>query len=322
MVAFQQSAALKAAIELDLFTRIAQGHQTPAALATACDASERGLRILADYWTAHGLLAKRDGRYELLPEAAAFLDRQSPAYLGALTGFLDAPHSRRQFDALTESVRRGGVSVASLASTAPNYEGWVDFAQSMAALMRGPAREIADLVVTTPPVPVDVLDVAASHGVFGFTIALANPLARVTALDWPNILPITMANARQCGVAERVQAIAGDAFSVDLRGPYDLVILANLLHHFDFEANVRLLRRLRAVLKPGGRVVTLEFIPNPDRVSPPVPAGFSLVMLATTPAGEAYTFDEFSSMFAQAGFSGSRLVPLRTSAEALVVSNA
>ena len=54
------------------------------------------------------------------------------------------------------------------------------------------------------------------------------------------------------------ETIAGDAFTVDLRGPYDVILITNLLHHFDFEANVRLLRRLRAALKPGGRAITLD----------------------------------------------------------------
>src|SRR5688500_15332922 len=89
--AFQRSAALKAAIELDLFTAIAEGKQTPADLAGRCAASERGVRILADYLVAAGFVTKTDGRYALTPDSAAFLDRRSPAYMGGVTEFMLSP---------------------------------------------------------------------------------------------------------------------------------------------------------------------------------------------------------------------------------------
>ena len=69
------------------------------------------------------------------------------------------------------------------------------------------------------------------------------------------------------------------------------MLLTNFLHHFDHPTNVALLKKVHAALQPGGRAVTLEFVPNEDRVSPPMPAGFSMIMLTTTPAGDAYTFN-------------------------------
>src|SRR5205823_4700692 len=83
--AFQRTEALRTAIELDLFTQIAAGRTTAEQLAAACQASPRGVRILADFLTIAGLLHKGDGGYRLTPDAAAFLDRRSPAYLGAAT---------------------------------------------------------------------------------------------------------------------------------------------------------------------------------------------------------------------------------------------
>ena len=63
-----------------------------------------------------------------------------------------------------------------------------------------------------------------------------------------------------------------------------------------------MLQKCFAALKPGGRAVTLEFIPNEDRITPPSNAAFALIMLASTPAGDAYTFSELESMFSEAGF--------------------
>src|SRR5467141_3076575 len=79
--AFQQSAALKAAIELDIFTAIADGATTAALLAAKTGAAERGVRILCDYLTVHGFLSKNKGRYTLSQESAIFLNRHSPAYM-------------------------------------------------------------------------------------------------------------------------------------------------------------------------------------------------------------------------------------------------
>ncbi len=320
MMAYQQSAALKAAVEIDLFSAIGEGLGTPSTMAERCQASERGVRILADFFCVHGLLTKHEGVYGLTPDAALFLDRKSPAYMGGMTGFLGAKQIRGQFDALTEAVRKGGVAATASGSTEDEYEGWVDFAKSMEAMMGPAAQQIAALVNGGKSDPMEVLDVAASHGMFGFSIARQNPAAKITALDWENVLAVTRANAERWGVSDRVTTIAGDAFAVDLAGPYDVILLTNLLHHFDHAANVRLLKRMRAALKPGGRVITLEAVPNEDRISPPMPATFSLVMLASTPTGDAFTFAEFDRMFAEAGFAKSTLVGLQMSPQSLIVS--
>lgn len=320
MTAYQQSAALKAAVEIDLFSAIGEGVGTAAALAGRCHASERGVRILADFFCVHGLLTKHEGRYGLSPDAALFLDRKSPAYLGGMTGFLGAKNIRAQFDTLTEAVRKGGVVDTAEGATADEYEGWVDFAQSMEAMMGPATQQIAAMVNGGKSEPIEVLDVAASHGMFGFTIAKQNAAAKITALDWENVLAVTRANAKRLGLSDRVTTIAGDAFAVDLAGPYDVILLTNLLHHFDHAANVRLLKRMKAALKPGGRVITLEPVPNEDRISPPMPATFSLIMLASTPGGDAYTFAEFERMFAEAGFASSSLVPLQMAPQSVIVS--
>src|SRR6478672_4566018 len=100
--AFQRTEALRAAVELDLFTHVASGRRTAAEIATACGAAPRGVRILADYLTIVGFLRKQGDRYELTPDADAFLNRNSPAYLGGAVEFLLTPHLRECFHKLTE----------------------------------------------------------------------------------------------------------------------------------------------------------------------------------------------------------------------------
>lgn len=111
-----------------------------------------------------------------------------------------------------------------------------------------------------------------------------------------------MENAAKAGIAERYQTAAGSAFDVSFSESYDVVLLTNFLHHFDLDTCHQLLRKMYGALKPGGKLVTLEFVPNEDRVSPPIEAGFALTMLASTIGGDAYTYSEYQKMFVDAGF--------------------
>jgi cyclopropane fatty-acyl-phospholipid synthase-like methyltransferase len=194
----------------------------------------------------------------------------------------------------------------------------VEFATEMAPMMYPAAMEIAELAPSEGDLR--VLDIAAGHGLFGITIAQGNPQARITALDWPNVLAVATANARKFGVADRHSSLPGDAFETPFGGPYDLILVTNFFHHFDPATCERLMRKILAALAPGGRCITLEFVPNEDRVSPPTAAGFAMMMLGTTAAGDAYTFSAYDSMFRNAGFASSELHGLTKAPQSVIVS--
>lgn len=318
--AFQRTEALKAAVELELFTHLANGNTTVEKLAGVCGANPRGVRILADYLVIIGFLAKEGGEYRLTPDAQVFLNRQSPAYLGGVFEFLHTPMIRDCFANLTAAVRKGGTAVSAEGTVSHDNPVWVAFALAMGPLMRMPADLLAGLVGGETSQPLRVLDVAAGHGLFGLAIATRYPNSHVTALDWPNVLAVAEENAKAAGVSDRYTSLAGSAFDVDWGGPYDLVLFTNFLHHFDLPTNVSLARRAYAALTPGGRLMTLEFIPEADRVTPPATATFALTMLATTAKGDAYTFAEYESVFAQAGFTQSEFHPLPPSTQQAVIS--
>lgn len=320
MSAFERTEALRAAIELDLFTQIAAGHRSAVQLAAACRASPRGVRILADYLTIVGLLRKDQEQYDLTPDSAVFLDRRSPAYLGGAADFLLTDEIRKCFHQLTAAVRRGGTATSEEGTVSHDNPIWVAFARSMAPLMRPTARLLVDLVGGDTGQPLRVLDVAAGHGVFGIAVAERYPRAKVTALDWQNVLAVAAENARAAGVADRHSLLPGSAFEVDWGGPYDVVLLTNFLHHFDASTCEQLAAKAHAALAPGGRAFTLEFIPEPDRVTPPATARFALTMLATTAHGDAYTFAEYERYFARAGFVRSEFHALKPTTQQAVVS--
>jgi 2-polyprenyl-3-methyl-5-hydroxy-6-metoxy-1,4-benzoquinol methylase len=315
--AYQQTYALRGAIELDLFTHIGAGATTADALARRAGASERGVRILCDYLTVTGFLTKADGRYGLAPESAVFLDRQSPACLGAAAGFLAHDDMLAHFRDMAGLVRRGGA--AGPGTLAPDDPIWVEFARSMAPMVRMQAEALAPLV-TTPGLPARVLDVAAGHGLFGIFVALHNPAAQVVALDWANVLDVAREHAARFGVSDRFTTLAGSAFDAELGTGYDVVLLPNFLHHFDPPTNVRLLQRIRPAMRPDGIVATVDFVPEEDRVSPPAAAAFALTMLASTPAGDAYTLGELDRMFREAGFGDSRIRPLGSTPQSAVLT--
>jgi hypothetical protein len=113
----------------------------------------------------------------------------------------------------------------------------------------------------------------------------------------------------------------GSAFEVEYGGPYDVILLTNFLHHFDHSTCVGLLKKAGASLSSGGLVAALEFVPNEDRVSPPVAAAFSLTMLATTASGDAYTFSELKQMYTDAGYENVRAHQVPTGPHKVVVGN-
>lgn len=319
--AFQESAVIKGALDLDLFTAVAEGHATAAALAAKCQASERGVRILCDYLAILGFLTKTGGEYGLAEDAAVFLNRNSPAYLGSVIEFLQAPMMIDTYRDVAATVRKGGTIVSDEGTVSDDNPVWVNFARGMMPMMMMPAQMMAGLVPVDANRPIKLLDIAAGHGIFGITFAQKYPNVQVTALDWAAVLEVAKENAQKFGVADRHQLLPGSAFDVEFGTGYDLVLLTNFLHHFDVETNEKLLKKVHAALGEGGRAVTLEFVPNDDRITPPMAAAFSMTMLASTRAGDAYTFAEYDAMFTNAGFSRSEFHPLAPMPQSVIVSH-
>jgi 2-polyprenyl-3-methyl-5-hydroxy-6-metoxy-1,4-benzoquinol methylase len=316
--AYEQTEAMKAAVELEVFTAVAEGNTSAATIAKRCNASVRGVRTLCDFLTIHGFLTKEGAQYALAPDSALFLNRHSPAYIGTAIEFLLTPRLREAHARLTEAVRRGGTALGE-GTLEPENPDWVKFAQAMMPLMHLPA-EIMATELRKGGEAHKVLDIAASHGIFGICVAKQNPAAHIFAADWKSVLDVATKNAQVMGVADRYHLLPGSAFDTDFGGDYDLVLITNFLHHFDAPTCTTFMRRVHAALKPGGRAAIAELVPNPDRVTPPTAAAFSMMMLATTPAGDAYTFAELESISRSAGFVRVDLAPPEIGLDRLVIA--
>jgi 2-polyprenyl-3-methyl-5-hydroxy-6-metoxy-1,4-benzoquinol methylase len=298
--AHQQTSALRAGIELKLFTAIAAGARTPEALAPVCAASAKGLRVLCDFLTIIGFLTKDESGYALTPDSELFLVEGSPAYMGGMASFLFHPFLEKGLANVTDAVRKGGTILPAEGSVSEDNPVWVNFARGMAPLTVPSAGLIARL--TAGSGPMQVLDIAAGHGMFGLTIAQHNPAADIHALDWKNVLAVAHENAVKLGVAGRWHAIEGSAFTADFGSGYDVVLVTNFIHHFDIPTNIGLLEKIRAAMKSGAKMAIVEMAVNDDRITPAGAGMFAMTMLTTTASGDAFSQREIESMCTRAGF--------------------
>ncbi|MBF0544474.1 MAG: methyltransferase type 12 [Candidatus Riflebacteria bacterium] len=299
---YQRTAALKAAIDLELFTSISRKGSTVLDISEKCRASERGIRILCDYLTVDGFLIKVNDFYYLTPSSAMFLNQEFPTYVGGELRFLNSQTLMGAFKHLAEAVRVGETVLPDDGVITECHPIWEEFALSMVPMMQRPANLIAKLLQFDTEGKIKVLDLAARHGIFGITLARHYPNVEVVAMDWPNVLSITTDNAIKMGVSNRFSTIPGNPFDEDFGVGYDLVILADYLHQFDILACEKLLKKVNAALVKDGRVVIIDFVVNEDRISPPAQAKLNLSLLASTPNGDIHTIWEFEKMLKNSNF--------------------
>ncbi len=318
LTAHQRTAALRAAIELNVFGALSNGHRTAAAIAEQCGVPERGIRILCDSLTISGLIAKTNGEYFHTPTSAVFLAPDSPASMAPTVPFLLSPKILRASDLLTETIRRGHTALEEPLAGEEVTE-WVTFAQSMHPMMM-PAAEFMAEIASPPAAPAKVLDVAASHGLFGMAFARRNAATKVVAQDFATVLDVTRAKVTAAGLDSQYEFLPGSAFTADLGQGYDVILVTNLYHHFDMPTCESLMRRFHAALADGGKMLILEMVPNEDRISPPAPASFAMMMLVNTPSGDAFTLTEYQQMLTAAGFSSIEKLDVPHSPQQLVVA--
>jgi len=236
--------------------------------------------------------------------------------------FLQHEEQRNNFLGLTKVVKLGTIPDTRADSLGVEHPMWIEFARSMQGIMAPAAEFMANIAAEGAGDSLKTLDIAAGHGLFGIAVAKRCPRAEVVAVDWPGVLAVAEENARAAGVADRYSLLPGDAFKADYGSDYDLALLTNFFHHFDRGTNVSLMRRVREAMRPGGRVMTLEFVPDDDRVSPPEQAMFAIIMLVNTPLGDIYTLSEYDAMFREAGFGDSKLIELPNAPQRLIVTSA
>lgn len=293
-----------AASELDLFTKLHALQVADAAgLASVLDAKERAVRILCDALVAMGLLVRKKNGYALTPVSEAFLVDRPGESSWANFGRVHDQLLRPRWDKLTEVVKAGRPSTGvDQEANGPEFFTQLihliypqSFMAAQAAARRlGVGKKLRGL---------KILDVAAGSGAWGLAFAVEDRSARVTVLDWPEVLEHTRKYVAKHQAEAQYEFQAGNVHEVDFgEAVYDLVILGHICHSEGFENTQMLLEKSFRALKKDGRLLIAEFLRNDQHSGPLLPALFGVNMLVSTENGDTWSFKEFKGWLTDLGF--------------------
>lgn len=314
---FAPARTLVAAARLNVFSALADGPRSAQEVADRIDATSRGTRMLLDALTAMQLLAKNSGRYRLLPLSERYLVRESPDYLGSL---FESDALWQAWAGLTETIR-GGQPPQRVDQEDKAQEFFPILVRSLHVANRAPAERLAQALEIADRRPLAVLDIGCGSGIWGIAIAESAPHARVTALDFPQILELTREYATRHGVQDRFEYLPGDLRTAALgTARFDLSILGNIVHSEGEKSSRALFRRLHRATRPGGQLAICDMVPNDERTGPIYPLLFALNMLVNTTAGDTFTLGEYSAWLGEAGFTEVRTCEIGSHSPAIVAT--
>jgi len=289
---YQRSMILLAALKLGVFRALADEACDARVLARRVGADAEKLSILLDALAALGLVGKRGRRYRNAKPARDLLLPGPRSKESILLHHLDG---WGEWGRLSATVRAGRT---------PRGGAEGNWQENFIRGMEENARERAAAVAGRIPLRRGdrVLDLGGGPGTYAVAWADACPGAEITVFDTPATLRVARRILREKGASVRVRLMEGDFLEDPLGGPYDFVWISQILHAYSGSDCVKLLRRARSALVPGGRVAIQEFLLAEGKTSPPGPVFFSVHMVAVTVGGRAYTAREIAAMMKAAGF--------------------
>jgi hypothetical protein len=299
---------LEAAIRNRVFDLLDGGPMTLAEVSSATGASERGLTALMNALVGLDFLARTDdGLYSLTPESSLFLVRSKPGFQGGII-----LHTSEQL--LPKYLNLNQIVASGKPAAAVNREsdGGEFFRNFVVDIfpMSYPSAQVLGQALGLPKAdgPVRVLDLAAGSGVWGIALAQSSAHVTVTAVDWPEVLPVTRATVERFGLSGRFSFVEGDLLSADFGAEHTVATLGHILHSEGEERSRALLAKTYEALASGGTIAIAEFLVNADRRGPVVGLFFAINMLVNTENGNTYSFEEIAGWLAGIGFINARLV--------------
>jgi ubiquinone/menaquinone biosynthesis C-methylase UbiE len=297
---FANSQILAASLEYDFFTLVHSGFHSAEEIAREADTHPRATRIVLDSLVALALVEKRDGLYYLAPISEAFLVRGKPPYIGdfrhvALALWDGMAH-------LKESLKSGKPS--SRLDSADELKVWEKLVIGIIPIAEPAAKALCDILkLGSEWRGIRVLDIAGGSSIFGMTILFRDPSAEVTQLDWPNVNAIAKKLNQERGLNGKIRFVDGEHRSAAIEDNYyDLVVASNFCRFESPKGNQELFVKAHAALKPGGKFVVNDFLPNEERTGPTFALRFSVYTLTHTPEGECWTLSQYSDWLRRAGF--------------------
>lgn len=308
-LAFWSSKTLLSAVEMELFTDLAKHPGDLASVQGRMGLHPRGARDFLDALVALGFLQREDGIYRNTPETDLFLDKAKPSYIG---GILEMANHRlfRYWGELTTAVRTGEPQNESKGGHDPFTALYADpaklreFLRAMSGVSRGANMAIAKKVPWSSYRT--CADIGTAQGDLVTQITLANPHLSGIGFDLPEVGPVFEEYITANGLADRVRFIGGSFFTDDLPSA-DVLLFGHILHDWDLDTKLMLLRKAHAALPPGGAVVVYDSIIDDDRKENAFGLLMSLNMLIETPGGFDYTGADCIGWMQQAGFKDCRV---------------
>ncbi|MFQ5536509.1 MAG: methyltransferase [Gemmatimonadota bacterium] len=288
-----QAVLIAAASEAGIFRALADGPSTPSELAARLEYDERAVRITLQALAEAGLLrASGDGRFAPTDRCAAELcDPDSPDYAGG--GLPLWLRSIRAWTRLSEVLRRGGPLEPRPKERSP--EDVARFMAGMAAAPRARVEKIVELCLARHPEARSVLDVGGGPGHMARTFVEKG--LEATLFDTRDILAY-VADAYGLHDVAGLTLVAGDFREDPLPpGPFDIVLISNVMHIYSAEENRALVRHAAEVLAPGGVLAIAEFVRGRSGKA----ARFGVQMLLRSEGGDAYSGAEFAEWIQAAG---------------------
>jgi SAM-dependent methyltransferase len=309
---FWRSKALLSAVELGLFTVLAEGPLSCEVLRARLELHSRGVRDFVDALVALGFLYRdAAGRYHNTPDADAFLDQKKPTYIGGLLEHLNLRHYHN-WGRLTEALRSGTPQSQDLG--AESYPGLYANSQVQQLFLSGmTAGSLIAAKAITTKFPwqryQSFLDIGTAQGCAPVQIALAHPHLTGGGFDLPQVEPVFTAFVEEHGLANRLRFFAGDFFS-DVLPAADVLIMGRILHNWAVPARKMLLRKAYQALPPGGVLIVYDPLIETSRGRDPHGLLSSLNMLIETEGGSEYTAEECIEWMREAGFTHLDDIPL------------
>jgi ubiquinone/menaquinone biosynthesis C-methylase UbiE len=297
---------LEAAIRHRIFDLLDGGPKTLSEIQKETGASERGLSAVMHALVGLDFLAKdKQGYFSLTPESATFLVSTKPSFQGGMLRHGSAQLIPKWLH-LNEIVMTGAPAAA-VNKEESGGDFFQQFVNDIFPLSYPAAQVLSRHYNANGAAPaVRVLDLAAGSGVWGIAMAQGSEKVSVTAVDWPEVIPVTRKTVARFGLADRFSFVEGDLLRADFGSGHNLATLGHILHSEGSERSQALLKKTFQALAPGGTISIAEFLVNADRTGPLNALFFAVNMLVNTDSGDTYSFEEISSWLKAAGFTDPR----------------
>ncbi|MFB3923082.1 MAG: methyltransferase [Terriglobia bacterium] len=306
---FWASKAVLSAVELGVFTQLAKGGLDTESLRIRLGLHPRAARDFFDTLVALGLLERKDGVYSNSPESNMFLDRAKPSYVG---GLLEMANRRLygHWATLTEGlqtgkpqneVKSGGNPFEAFGRDPVLLKG---FLQAMTGISMGAAQAIARQFPWERYQT--FADIGSAQGGTPVQIALAHRHLRGFGYDLPNVQPIFEEYVNSFQLSDRIKFHPGDFFR-DALPSVDVLIMGHILHDWNLDEKLMLLRKAHAALPAGGALIVFEALIDDERKKNAFGLLMSLNMLIETQGGFDYTGADCSGWMREAGFRETRV---------------